>query len=152
MAITLISVLAFAIAGTDGVFAFFYPGTFGTLLLLCMYIATEMGAINHLFIKRRVHVPQAEVIIPVLGIAILGYVLYRNVWPVPAVPFNYIAYLTGAWLVLGFAIIMLAPGLAKTIGHNLLHDEVGEETTMRPGDQQLGVELPDTQAATTKSD
>jgi amino acid transporter len=124
MGIAFVSVVAFAARGTDGVSAFFYPGTFGTLLLLCMYIATEIGVINYLFVRRRVSVPRVEVAIPLLGIVILGYVLYRNIWPVPAVPFNYIAYLTGAWLALGAAIVLLAPGLARSIGANLMRDEV----------------------------
>lgn len=135
MGITLVSVIAFAARGTDGVSAFFYPGTFGTLLLLCMYIATEIGVINYLF-RRRVSVPRVEVAIPILGIVILGYVLYRNIWPVPPVPFNYIAYLTGAWLVLGAAIVLLAPRLARSIGANLMRDEVG-------GNMALDVPEPD---------
>ena len=127
MAITLACVIGFAAEGTPGVSAFFYPGTLGTLLLLCMYILTEIGVINYMFIGRRVRVPRMEVIIPVVGIIILGYVLYRNVWPVPPVPFNYIAYMTGAWLVAGALIAMLAPGLAKTIGANLTREQLGDE-------------------------
>lgn len=130
MAIVLGCVIALAAAGTSGVNAFFYPGTFGTLLLLCMYIATEIGVVNYLFIRRQVRVPRAEVIIPVAGIVILGYVLYRNVWPVPPAPFNYIAYLTGAWLVAGAAIALLAPGLARSIGASLTRGEPGGQRVM----------------------
>lgn len=140
MAITLVSVVAFAAEGTDGVFAFFYPGTFGTLLLICMYITTEVGVINYLFVRRRVPVPRAEVLIPMVGIVILVYVLYRNIWPVPSVPFNYIVYLTAAWLILGGIIVLLAPGLARSIGSNLLKDEVGDDTVMRLGEDHMALD------------
>lgn len=127
MAITLACVIGFAAAGTPGISAFFYPGTLGTLLLLCLYILTEIGVINYIFVRRRVPVPRLELIIPAVGIIILGYVLYRNVWPAPPVPYNYIAYMTGAWLLAGVLIVLLAPGLAKTIGANLTRDQASSE-------------------------
>jgi amino acid transporter len=127
MAATFAAVIAFAIEGTNGVNAFFYPGTLGTLLLLCMYILTEYGAINYFFVQRRIRVRSVESIIPAVGIVIIGYVLYRNVWPVPAAPFNWIAYLTGFWIAVGAIIALAAPGLAKSIGTNLMVDEMGAQ-------------------------
>jgi amino acid transporter len=125
MAITLIAVVVFAATGTSGVNAFFYPGTFGTLLLLVLYATTEVGAINYLFVRRRVSVPSWEIVIPAVGILILVYVLYRNVWPIPSSPFNYILYLTGAWLLVGVGAVLVAPRLASSIGSNFMRDSGG---------------------------
>jgi len=36
----------------------------------------------------------------VAGMAVAGYVLYHNVWPVPDFPFDVFPYVVAAWLVL----------------------------------------------------
>jgi hypothetical protein len=39
--------------------------------------------------------------VPVLALAILGYVIYANVYPIPDFPFNVFPYVVAAWLILG---------------------------------------------------
>ena len=97
--------------------AFFYPGTIGVLSMLVAYIVTNVGAIRFLFFSRRVRAWEA--IIPVIALVILVYVIYANVYPVPAFPFNIFPYVVAVWLVLGLGIVLLVPGLARRIGANL---------------------------------
>jgi amino acid transporter len=127
MLVTVACVVGFALTATTGVNAFFYPGTFGTLLLLVAYIMTEMGAINHFFVRHRVFVAQWEVVIPVAGILILVYTLYRVVWPLPPPPFNVITILPIVWLALGAAVALVAPGLARSIGANLAKQDRADD-------------------------
>ena len=60
---------------------------------------------------------------PVVALAILVYVIYANVYPVPDFPFNIFPYVVAAWLVLGLGIVLLVPGLARRIGANLAERE-----------------------------
>jgi amino acid transporter len=109
------------IAGVSAVNAFFYPGTLGVLSLLVAYIVTNLGAINHLFIKAR-RAPLYEIVLPVLGIVFLGYTIYKNVVGV-SFPYNRFPLVVGIWLAVGLAIVLATPTLAKRIGAALARDE-----------------------------
>lgn len=119
MLCTLVGVVAFRIEGTSSENVFFYLGTLGTLLLLVAYIFTNAGAIVFFFLRRRVRLPLWEAVFPIAGIVILGYVLYNNVYPVPASPYNVLPYLAAAWLILGGCAVLFAPGMAQRIGIGL---------------------------------
>ena len=47
---------------------------------------------------------RAELVLPLAGIAVAGYVLYHHVWPVPDFPYDVFPYLVAAWLGLGIAL------------------------------------------------
>jgi hypothetical protein len=61
-----------------------------------MYMLTNVAAIR--FLHRR-----WEVLLPVAGIGVAGYVLYHNLWPVPPSPFDVFPYIVAAWLAIGVA-------------------------------------------------
>jgi hypothetical protein len=88
--------VAFGVAGTAPMTVFFYLATIGVLSLLAMYALANVAAARHL--ARR------EAIVPLLGLAVALYTLYRNVWPVPDWPFNAFPYLVAAWLLLGLGL------------------------------------------------
>jgi len=111
MALDLAGLTLFAIAGTPAIKVFFYLATFGTLSLLVMYIATNLAAAR--FLGRGRH--PLEALIPLVGIAVAGYVLYHNVYPVPASPFDLFPYLVGAWLLVGVLLIAFVPGLRERV-------------------------------------
>jgi amino acid transporter len=115
MALDLAGLLAFGIAGTPALKAFFYLATIGVLSLLVMYMVTNAGAVRLLLGRER----RAEALLPVAGIVVAGYVLYRNVWPVPDFPFNVFPYVVAAWLVLGLGLVAVAPGLADRVERGL---------------------------------
>jgi amino acid transporter len=92
--------LAFGLAGSAPMDVFFYLATLGTLSLLVMYVLTNVAAIR--FLRGG-----WERVLPAAGIAVAGYVLYHNLWPVPASPFDVFPYIVAAWLASGVMISRL---------------------------------------------
>jgi amino acid transporter len=122
MVLALGTVLTLWGIGVSATNLFFYLGTIATLSLLVAYILVNVGAIKFLFIDAR-RVRRWEVFMPVLGIAFLAYTLYRQVVPVPASPYNYFPYAVVIYLVLGAALVIAVPGMAKRIGAGLARSE-----------------------------
>lgn len=135
LAVTLLvgvaAIVAQRIAGVSASNAFFYPGTLGVLSLLVAYIVTNLGAIRHLFIAAR-RAPLYEIVFPVVGIAFLGYTLYKNVTG-QAFPYSRFWIVVAAWLVLGLGIVVLTPRLAGRIGAALARDAGLEPSDMPEG-------------------
>src|SRR3954465_1806645 len=88
-ALGLAGLVAFAAAGTSAQNVFFYLATIGVLSLLVMYAITNVAALRFLAARGN----RAEVLLPLAGIVVAAYVLYRNVWPVPASPFDLFPYI-----------------------------------------------------------
>jgi amino acid transporter len=109
--------IAQRIAGTNAVNAFFYPGTIGVLSLMVAYIATNLGAIKHLFLDalRR---PIWQLVFPVVGIAFLCFTIYKNVHGAVA-PYDRFPWYVLVWLVVGALIVLAAPGVARRVGERL---------------------------------
>jgi amino acid transporter len=118
MAVTLVFLLVFGLAGTGALDAFFYLATIGTLSLLVVYILVSAAAFRLIF-TRAVRASRLELVLPVGGAAIAGYVLYRNLVPAPASPFDVFPYIVAAWLLVGLAIAVGVPGLARRISEQL---------------------------------
>src|SRR5918999_4997221 len=121
MVIGITTFVVLRLGGVSAVNAFFYPGTIGVLCMLVAYIVTNAGALRFLFLSRRV--PTWEAVFPMIGLAILIYVIYKNVYPVPDFPFNVFPYVVATWLAIGLGIVLLVPGLARRIGANLAERE-----------------------------
>jgi amino acid transporter len=115
MSISLGLIVGFAIAGTAAITTFFYIATMGILSLLVMYIVTNVGALRYLFLGSLRRAPRWEIVLPIGGIAVAIYTLYKNVWPVPDYPFNLFPYIVAAWLLLGLGVAVLVPGLATRV-------------------------------------
>ena len=116
--------IAQSLAGTNAVNAFFYPGTIGVLALMVAYIATNLGAIRHLFF-RAARRPLWQIVFPVVGIAFLVFTIYKNVSGTSA-PYSRFPWYVLAWLAVGALVVIAAPHVAKRIGERLtgeLHDE-----------------------------
>ncbi len=120
LVISLLLMTAFRAAGTAPRDVFFYLATLGVLSLLAMYILTNVAAVRGLG-----HRAVREAVLPVIGAAIAGYVLYRNVWPVPPAPYRYFPYAVLAWLVLALALTYAVPRLVPRIA-------LGLTPTVRP--------------------
>jgi amino acid transporter len=115
--------IAQRLAGTNAANAFFYPGTIGVLSLLVAYIATNLGAIRHLFVRARRR-PLWQIVFPVVGIAFLVFTIYKNVAGTSA-PYSTFPWVVLGWLVVGGGIVALAPGVAKRIGVALTREIEG---------------------------
>lgn len=109
---------------------FFWPATVGTLALLVSYFVFTVGAVRYLFFSQPRRAPMYEIVIPVLGLAIVGYTLYSNVIPIPPAPYNYFPYMVIAWLVVGAVGVAAVPGAAGRIGRGLAQ-EAGESQETR---------------------
>ena len=68
-----------------------------------------------------------------IALVVLAYVIYRNVYPAPAFPFNIFPYIAAAWLVVGLGAVLLVPGLARRIGTSLAErDGLSVEESSKP--------------------
>ena len=113
--------VALRINGTTSVNAFFYMGTIGVLSMLVAYIVVNVGAMRFLHLGRREAL--WRVIVPILAIVALVYVIYKNVWPRPAYPYDNFPLMVGGWLLVGIAVALFYPGLARRIGIGLAEAE-----------------------------
>ena len=104
LGIAVVALIGYRINGTDAVNAFFYPGTMGVLLMLVSYIVCNVGAIVFLYFRGERKVPMAEIVIPLIALAIIFYVLYQNTLADSLVyPYTVFPLVVAGWLVLGGA-------------------------------------------------
>jgi hypothetical protein len=69
------------------------------------------------FVRRRMpSVPMWQVVIPIAGIIVLGYTLYRNVYPYPTGDGHWFPIVAGAWLAVAIVGVLLAPRTARKLG------------------------------------
>ncbi|MDQ6822256.1 MAG: APC family permease [Actinomycetota bacterium] len=99
VAFGLLSLLYMGIQGATDTDAFFYAATLGTLGLLVAYIMTNLSAFRFLILARRR--PPWEGVFPVAGTIFLGYVLWKQVYPVPAYPYNLFPYVDLVFVIVG---------------------------------------------------
>jgi len=124
LAVALVALLAYRINGTDAVNAFFYPGTMGVLLMLVSYFVCNTGAIVFLYLRGERRAPAAEVVIPLIALAIIVYVLYQNTLADSLeYPYTVFPLVVAGWLVLGALIAFLVPDLARRVGAGLAREE-----------------------------
>jgi hypothetical protein len=97
--------IAFAAAGTEPLKVFFYLATIGVLSLLAMYALTNVATALHFVRGGR----RAAALLPVAGLLVALYVLYRNVWPAPPSPFDVFPFVVAGWLGLGVALAAVRP-------------------------------------------
>jgi amino acid transporter len=109
------------IIGTNAVSAFFYPGTIGVLSLLVAYMVTNLGAIKFLWVDGR-RAPLWQIPIPLIGMAIIGYTIYKQVTDQPF-PYDRFPWVVAGWLVFSIVVVLAAPGLARRLGLGLARRE-----------------------------
>ncbi|MFG1925406.1 APC family permease [Cryptosporangium sp. NPDC048952] len=102
---------------------FVAAGVIGTLVLLVVYVLASIGVIKLLFVNKDPTVRAWEVIIPVGGLIVLGYTLYRNVIPLPEGRSLVAPLVAAVWLLVGVVGVLAAPQLARRAGTALTTDE-----------------------------
>jgi hypothetical protein len=112
LAVGLLLTTAFRLAGTAPLDAFFYLATPGVLSLLLMYVLTNVAAVRRIV---RTGSPW-EVLLPVAGTAVAGYVLYRNVWPLPPSPYRWLPLAVLAWVAAAVLLGVTVPRLSARPG------------------------------------
>ena len=97
--------------------AFLWSGTIGTLILLVAYLLATIGMVLLVFVQRKMPmVPMWQVIIPIAAIIVLGYTLYRNVYPYPTGDAKWFPVVAGGWLVAAIVAVLAAPRTARRLG------------------------------------
>jgi amino acid transporter len=113
--------------------SFLWSGTIGTLILLVVYVLASIGCIMLVFVRRKLTVPAWQIVIPLAGLVVLGYTLYRNVWPYPTGDGRWFPITGGVWLAVAVVAVIAAPGTARKLGMALAARE--------------GIKAPDEEAA-----
>jgi amino acid transporter len=98
-------------------------GTAGTLVLLIAYAMATLGCMRLLFLSGQRTVSRWEVVIPTAGIVVLGYTLYRNLYPFPVGSAWWGPGLFLAFTLLVAAFVLLRPEMARKAGLRLTADE-----------------------------
>jgi amino acid transporter len=109
--VSLVLLIAFRVARTAPLDVFFYLATPGVLSLLVMYVLTNVAAVRRIV---RTGSPW-ETLLPVAGTAVAGYVLYRNVWPLPPAPYRWFPLGVLAWLAAAVLLTAAVPRLSARL-------------------------------------
>jgi amino acid transporter len=96
--------------------SFLWSGTIGTLILLVAYVLASIGCIMLVFVRRKLTVPMWQIVIPIAGLIVLGYTLYRNVIPYPTGDGRWFPITSGVWLLAAIVAVIVAPGTARKLG------------------------------------
>lgn len=98
-------------------------GTAGTLVLLVAYFMTCLGSIRELFFSGNQSVAKWEIVIPVLGLLVLGYTMFRNIYPFPEGSAWWGPGVFIAVVVIAAISPMVRPSLARRAGELLTRSE-----------------------------
>jgi amino acid transporter len=96
--------------------SFLWSGTIGTLILLVIYVLATLGGTMLVFVRRKLPVPMWQLVIPLAGLVVLGYTLYRNVIPYPTGAGRWFPVVSGGWLLAAVVAVLFAPGTARRLG------------------------------------
>jgi amino acid transporter len=112
----------FALGG-DPFTLFVESGTIGTLILLVVYVLATIGMTRLVFFTGQTQVRRWEMVIPALGIVVLGYTLFRNVWPLPTGVGWWGPSVALGWILVGVIGVLARPRAAQQAGQLLLKAE-----------------------------
>jgi hypothetical protein len=86
-------------------------------------VLATLGALTLLFFSGTTQVGRWEIIVPILSLAVLGYTLFRNVWPLPTGSAIAGPGVALGWLGLCLAAVLLRPAAARRAGELLTSAE-----------------------------
>ena len=115
--------------------SFLWSGTIGTLILLVVYVLASIGCIILVFVRHKLPVPTWQIIIPIAGLVVLGYTLYRNVIPYPTGDSAWFPVVAGVWLAVAVVAVIVAAGTARKLGAAL----AAREGIKAPDDTEVPV-------------
>lgn len=115
------------INGSDVLNATFYALTLGTLCLLVAYVMATLGALRYLFLMPEKRAQAWEIIVPIAGVVVLGYALYKNTFGVDF-PYSRFPIVVLIWLLIGLGMVAFSPRVADQLRRGL-SDSVSEQGT-----------------------
>jgi amino acid transporter len=114
--------------------SFLWSGTIGTLILLVVYVVATVGCIMLVFVRHKLPVPMWQIVVPIAGLVVLGYTLYRNVIPYPTGTPAWFPVVSAVWLAVAVVAVIFAPGMARKLGAAL----AAREGIVAPGAEEAG--------------
>jgi amino acid transporter len=120
-AIAVICMVILRILDTTGLQVWQFLGTLGTLAILVGYGLVNAGATRAVF-DRSLGVARWRGVLPAVAVILVGYVLYANIYPAPASPYNAFPYIVLAWLVIGAVVLAATPALTRRVAQGLARD------------------------------
>ena len=102
---------------------FLQSGTIGTLILLVVYVLATIGMMRLVFFSGERVAGAWQVVIPIAGLLVLGYTLFRNIWPLPTGVAWWGPTVAIAWIVLGIGWVMARPAATRRAGELLTQAE-----------------------------
>jgi amino acid transporter len=122
---------AFGVAPFD---LFVASGTIGTLILLLVYALATIGAAKLLFFSGERLVAAWEVIVPFLALVLIGYTLFRNVYPYPTDAAAWYPIIAALWVMVGIAVTFVRNAATRRAGERLMEEEgLAAESDSRTG-------------------
>lgn len=115
--VTMVAAISFWAKGSSPFNVYYWTATLGVLCLLVVYAVAAAGVIVFT-LRGKGNIAKWETVIPALAVVYLVYVFYKQSVGQPD-PFNRLPYIAGAWCLIGLAIVVVAPGLARRIGDRL---------------------------------
>jgi amino acid transporter len=117
----LIGLICAVFFGAEPFDTFLWSGTIGTLILLVAYLLATVGCIKLIWIDKKMpQVPTWEIVIPIAAVIVIGYTLYRNVFPYPdANPAQWFPVVAFGWVLLVAIVAFVVPGFAQRLAGGL---------------------------------
>ncbi|HEX6709247.1 MAG TPA: amino acid permease, partial [Rubrobacter sp.] len=112
--------LVFGVAPFD---LFVASGTIGTLILLLVYALATIGAAKLLFFSGERQVAAWEVVVPLLALVVIGYTLFRNVYPYPPDAAAWYPIIAALWVVAGVLVTFVRSAATQRAGERLMGEE-----------------------------
>ncbi|MBO0847169.1 MAG: APC family permease [Nocardioides sp.] len=107
---------------------FFWSGAIGTLILLVAYLLATIGCIKLIWIDKKM--PQVrtwEIVIPLAAVVVIGYTLYRNVFPYPTTnPARWFPVVAFGWIIVVAIVAFAVPGFAQRLAGGLRELDRGD--------------------------
>ncbi len=102
---------------------FVASGTIGTLILLLVYALATIGAAKLLFFSGERQVAAWEIVVPFLALVVIGYTLFRNVYPYPTGAAAWYPIIAAVWVVAGILITFVRYAATQRAGERLMTEE-----------------------------
>src|SRR5215218_2701567 len=121
--VAVIIVLGWVVFGVAPFDLFVASGTIGTLILLLVYALATIGAAKLLFFSGERLVAAWEVVVPFLALVVIGYTLFRNVYPYPTDAAAWYPIIAALWVILGILVTLVRSAATRRAGERLMAEE-----------------------------
>ena len=123
VAVYVIMVLCWSVFGVAPFDLFVASGTIGTLILLLVYALATIGAAKLLFFSGERQVAAWEVVVPFLALVVIGYTLFRNVYPYPTDAAAWYPIIAALWVIAGILVTLVRSAATRRAGERLMAEE-----------------------------